>query len=88
VECRRSFIRCAATGETCLIDPVGRITERLPLHVQDTLVVEAPRLESLTVYARTGPVFPQAAAVMLGIGLGWPWLRRRQAAGRNGRSQG
>jgi apolipoprotein N-acyltransferase len=88
VECRRSFIRCAATGETCLIDPVGRITERLPLHVQDTLVVEAPRLESLTVYARTGPVFPQAAAVMLGIGLGWPWLRRRQAAGGNGRSQG
>jgi apolipoprotein N-acyltransferase len=81
VECRRSFIRCAATGETCLINPVGVIEKRLPLHVQDVLVVEAPLLKSQTVYAMVGPVFPPTAALLLGLAAGWSWHSRRAAGG-------
>jgi apolipoprotein N-acyltransferase len=76
VECRRSFIRCAATGETCLISPLGVVEQRLPLHVQDVLVVEAPVLQARTLYVTLGPVFPAAAAVALGLWIGWPGRRR------------
>ncbi|MFM8494434.1 MAG: apolipoprotein N-acyltransferase [Planctomycetia bacterium] len=58
VENRRSFVRCAATGETCVISPVGRIVARLPVHVQDSLVAVVPLVESRTLYSRTGDVFP------------------------------
>jgi len=65
VENRRAFVRCAATGETCVISPVGRIVARLPIHVQESLVASVPILESRTLYSRTGNVFPVACAVGL-----------------------
>ena len=33
VENRRCLLRCAATGETCVVSPVGTVTARLPLVV-------------------------------------------------------
>ncbi|NBT13268.1 MAG: apolipoprotein N-acyltransferase [Planctomycetia bacterium] len=67
VECRRAFVRCAATGETCVIAPTGRIVARLPLHVRDVLTAEVPLLEGVTVASRLGPAFPLACAA--GVGL-------------------
>jgi apolipoprotein N-acyltransferase len=65
VENRRAFVRCAATGETCVISPTGRIIARLPVHVQESLVATVPLLKSRTLSSRTGTVFPAACAVGL-----------------------
>jgi apolipoprotein N-acyltransferase len=68
VECRRSLVRCAATGETCVISPTGEVTASLPLHARGALVAEVPLLESTTLACRIGPAFPLAcgaAAVAL-----------------------
>ncbi|MFM8379511.1 MAG: apolipoprotein N-acyltransferase, partial [Planctomycetia bacterium] len=65
VECRRTLIRTAATGETCVISPVGRVTARLPLHAEDTLAISVPLLESRTLYGVTGNLFPFCCAAGL-----------------------
>ena len=68
VECRRSLVRCAATGETCVISPTGEVTASLPLHVRGALVADVPLLESTTLACRLGLAFPLAcgaAAVAL-----------------------
>ncbi|MFM8890469.1 MAG: apolipoprotein N-acyltransferase [Planctomycetia bacterium] len=63
VECRRALLRCAATGETCVISPLGTVTARLPLHDQDVLVAHVPLLERRTLASRIGAAFPAVAAV-------------------------
>lgn len=79
VECRRSFVRCAATGETCVISPLGTIVAELPLHVRDVLVADVPLLEVTTLASRLGPAFPiLAAAGALAIAF------RRRLADRTG----
>jgi apolipoprotein N-acyltransferase len=65
VENRRAFVRCAATGETCVISPVGRIVARLPIHVQESLVATVPILEGRTLYSRTRNVFPAVCFLWL-----------------------
>jgi apolipoprotein N-acyltransferase len=61
-------MRCAATGETCVISPMGAVTASLPPHARGALVVDVPLLESTTLACRIGPTFPLAcgaAAVAL-----------------------
>jgi apolipoprotein N-acyltransferase len=65
VENRRCLLRCAATGETCVVSPVGTITTRLPLHVKEVLEAEVPILEGRTVYGRIGLAFPIACGVAM-----------------------
>jgi len=77
VECRRAFVRCAATGETCVISPTGGIVARLPLHTKEVLTAEVPLLEGVTVASRLGPAFPLACAA----GVGLLTLRRRARSG-------
>ncbi|MCE9632368.1 MAG: apolipoprotein N-acyltransferase [Planctomycetia bacterium] len=62
VECRRALVRCAATGETCVISPLGVITAELPLHTRDILVADVPLLEGRTLAGLLGPAFPIVAA--------------------------
>jgi apolipoprotein N-acyltransferase len=62
VECRRSFVRCAATGETCVISPLGTVVSELPLHVRDVLVADVPLLERRTLASRIGLSFPILSA--------------------------
>ena len=52
IECRRYFVRCAATGETCIIDPLGRIVSRLPMQTNGALVGEAGLMEQRSLYSR------------------------------------
>jgi len=75
VENRRCLLRCAATGETCVISPTGTITARLPLHVKEVLEAKVPLLEGKTVYGRIGSAFA------VGCGVTWAFLifRRRSA---------
>lgn len=67
IECRRTLVRCAATGETCVISPTGRIVAQLPVHVQDSLTATVPLLEARSLYSRTGSVFPAACALALAM---------------------
>jgi apolipoprotein N-acyltransferase len=63
VECRRCLVRCAATGETCVIAPTGRVVAALPLHTRGVLQADVPLLESTTLACRLGPAFPLACGV-------------------------
>jgi len=74
VECRRAFVRCAATGETCLISPTGAIANRLPLGTREVLDVKVPLLEHSTIACRTAPAFPIIAAAA----LAWISLSQRR----------
>jgi apolipoprotein N-acyltransferase len=75
VECRRSLVRCAATGETCVISPTGSIAAALPLHARGTLVAEVPLLESTTLACRLGRAFPLACCAA-GVLLACRGVRR------------
>jgi apolipoprotein N-acyltransferase len=76
VECRRSLLRCAATGETCVISPAGRIVARLPLHSRGTLDARVPLVDTITLASRLGPAFPLICGVvgiaMLASRRAWP----------------
>lgn len=75
VECRRSLVRCAATGETCVVSPLGIVAAALPPDVREVLVADVPLLEQVTLACRIGPAFPLAcglAAVMLAARHGSP----------------
>jgi apolipoprotein N-acyltransferase len=78
VESRRCLVRCAATGETCVISPLGEITAALPPRATGALVVDVPLLESATVATRTGGAFPLACAA---VSAGYA-IRRRQEGRR------
>ena len=67
VENRRCLLRCAATGETCVISPVGTIVARLPLHVKQVLEAEVPLLEGRSLSSLIGPAFPITCAAILGV---------------------
>ena len=78
VETRRCLLRCAATGETCVISPVGTITAALPLHVRGALPARPPLIEGRTLASRLGRLFP--ACCGLGVAA-VAWRHRRPAAG-------
>jgi apolipoprotein N-acyltransferase len=80
VENKRSVVRSTNGGITCIIDPNGRITERLPPFVEGYLVGEVPIYTAeKTPYDRWGDWFPWA---LLAIGplpllLGAVWRIKR-----------
>ena len=66
VENRRSVVRATNAGITCLIDPNGRVLERLPAFTEGVLVAEVPLYtEGTTLYVRWGDWLPIGAAVLL-----------------------
>jgi apolipoprotein N-acyltransferase len=79
VECRRAFLRCSATGETCVISPLGTIDATLPLQAPGVLTASVPLVDA--------PLYPQNLAtafnVACAVGLVCYWLgrRRRRAPG-------
>jgi apolipoprotein N-acyltransferase len=84
VENRRCLLRCAATGETCLISPLGTIPARLPLHVEDVLVAEVPLINTRTLASRIGQAFPVVCGG-LAIALALDSVRRRLETARGTR---
>jgi apolipoprotein N-acyltransferase len=77
VETRRCLLRCAATGETCVISPTGTIAASLPLHVRGALAARPPLIEARTLASRLGRLFP----VCCGLGAAAVALRHRRPAG-------
>lgn len=58
VECRRYFLRTAATGETCVISPLGEIEASLPLRTPAVLTANVALLDTITWASRWGSVVP------------------------------
>ncbi len=52
LETRKMFVRCAATGQTCVIDACGAIQDSLPLQTNGALISEVPLLERLSMVSR------------------------------------
>jgi apolipoprotein N-acyltransferase len=79
VENRRCLLRCAATGETCVVSPLGTIAARLPLHVEDVLVADVPLIDARTLAGRIGQTFPLVCGG-LAIAIALDRCRRRPTA--------
>jgi apolipoprotein N-acyltransferase len=79
VENRRCLVRCAATGETCVISPLGTIIDRLPLHAADVLTAEVPLVDRMTLATRAGPMFPGVCGAVLAFASLRRWNARRRA---------
>ncbi|MDX1930398.1 MAG: apolipoprotein N-acyltransferase [Pirellulaceae bacterium] len=65
VECRRYFLRCAATGETCVISPLGSITARLPSQENGVLKADVALLDGTTIYC----IVPWLSPALCTIGI-------------------
>jgi len=78
VENGRPLARAAASGLTCVVDSLGRITSRSPLYQQSFLVadIQLPA-QGFTVYARFGDWFPAAMALLLAGITVWAAARSR-----------
>lgn len=65
VETRLPLIRCANTGETCAVDALGRIDQRLIAFTEgvDTFVVNTPAEPLQTTYTRFGDLWIIACGV-------------------------
>ena len=74
VECRRYLLRCASTGETCVISPLGTIVGRLPVQEQGCMTASVARLAGETWYCLLPrEFFPGVCCVVLGL----PYMRRK-----------
>jgi apolipoprotein N-acyltransferase len=73
VENRRSMVRSTASGQTCAIDPSGRVIAMAEPFTEARLTVEVPVITPETPYTRWGDLwaklFTAAAAIMLILGL-------------------
>ncbi|MEW6566501.1 MAG: nitrilase-related carbon-nitrogen hydrolase, partial [Spirochaetota bacterium] len=59
VENRRSVVRATASGQTCAIDPNGRIIAMAKEFTETQLTVEVPLLSTSTWYTKYGDVLAQ-----------------------------
>ena len=66
VENGRPLVRATASGLTCVVDPVGRITARAPLYEEAVIVADVHPVEGgTTPFTRWGDWFPPAMAALL-----------------------
>ena len=77
VENRSAIARSANTGISGFIDPVGRIMEQSDLFVEDWLVADIPMRATTTFYTQYGDVFAVVCVMLVILGTGKAWYRRR-----------
>jgi len=69
VENKRSMARSTSSGQTCAIDPAGRVTAEAPAFKETWLNVKAPLVKEISLYTRYGDYlgifFLAAAAISL-----------------------
>jgi len=63
VENRRAVIRSTVSGETCAIDPNGKILDLAPPFTKTVVRAKIPLMNSKTIYTRIGNVFPVACLI-------------------------
>jgi apolipoprotein N-acyltransferase len=82
VENRRSLVRSTASGQTCAIDPNGRVLAMAEPFIQTQITVDVPiYTKTISLYTRWGDYFAfgfiGAAALALAAGIGGVLMRRR-----------
>jgi len=81
VENRRSFVRCAATGVTCFVDPMGRVVSRVDTGGDEVLVATVPLFDHQTIYTRYGEWFSWLCILLVaGVAVAVAVARRRRRA--------
>jgi apolipoprotein N-acyltransferase len=68
IESRRSVVRCANTGVSALIDPVGRMTQTTGIFVDAVITGDIAINREMTFYTEYGDLFSQLVG-LLGLGL-------------------
>ncbi len=63
IENRRYFVRVGNAGDTGVVDPWGRVVERLPLFVAGSIQREIHLLDMETIYTRYGDVFAWVVSI-------------------------
>jgi apolipoprotein N-acyltransferase len=70
IETRRSIARCANTGVTCLIDPLGRIYNQAPWWSEQTVIGKVRLSKEMSLYVRYPDYFPKACLwLVLGLAM-------------------
>ncbi|MDA3859835.1 MAG: apolipoprotein N-acyltransferase [Melioribacteraceae bacterium] len=64
VENKRSVVRAANGGISCLIDPLGRTISETSMYTKDYLVVDVPLNSELTFYTESPWLIPMSASVI------------------------
>ncbi len=79
LETRRTFVRCAATGQTCVISARGEVESTLPLQENGVLKADVVLLDGVTLFAKM-PFLLNALIVPALFWLGWQTNRRTQSS--------
>jgi apolipoprotein N-acyltransferase len=82
VENRRSLVRCANTGISGFIDPVGRVISKTPLFAEAVLSESIPLIKIKTFYTRFGDSFARVCLVIC-FGLLLRYYRAKIKLNRN-----
>jgi apolipoprotein N-acyltransferase len=73
VENRRAMVRSTASGQTCAVDPNGRVIAMAPPFTESWITVEVPIMKTAALYTRYGDfpawVFVFAAGALLILGF-------------------
>jgi len=87
VENNRPLVRSTSSGQTCAIDPNGRITAHAPPFVETGLNVTIPLVKNITMYTKNGDYlavfFVIMAVAMLLSGAVWCTIRKLKSRGNN-----
>lgn len=67
VENRRTFIRCGATGESCVISPTGALVQSVPMHEEHVFLATVRLHDQITLFTRLGYLLPYACLAAVGI---------------------
>lgn len=80
VENRRTMIRCAGTGETCVLSPTGRMVSRLPVIEEGSLEIQVPLRSGWTLYQWVGHWLQAGSLGVTLFGMMMGLFRRRKGA--------
>ncbi|MDR0389250.1 MAG: apolipoprotein N-acyltransferase [Spirochaetaceae bacterium] len=75
VENRRSMVRSTASGQTCAIDPSGKILAMAPPFSEARLTVSVPLMDEETLYTRRGDYVPLLAIGFSLLSFTWALIR-------------
>jgi apolipoprotein N-acyltransferase len=77
VENRRSMVRSTASGQSCAIDPLGRVLAMAPAFTESWLKVAVPVVrEGRTLYTRFGDYLPKLCLIYAVLVFAWGLARR------------
>ena len=76
VENRRSLVRCANTGISGFVDPVGRIVAQTGLFEDAVVDRDVPVITETSIYTRVGDLLPLTCLIVLGLLAGRPMFRK------------